>query len=174
LRFPCTLLIVCGEAQAGGGGKVTGELRMGDGPGREHTPRHGDEPEQYMVPVVEEQTVIQIRERQGQSVRIRKVDRGGEELLRIPVTTQRVDVQRIPINAPAEGPVAPWHDGETLVIPVMEQVPVVRLQWVVREEIRVRRLMHREERQQSIRLRREEVSIERTGPPAGDSNPESR
>jgi stress response protein YsnF len=123
------------------------------------------DPRNVVIPIVEEEASVHTRRREGESVRLRKTAAAHEETLRVPVTSEHVDVQRVAVNAPVDGPVEPWRDGETLVIPVMEQVPVVRMQWVVREEIRVTRSIRRTEHQKKIWLEREQITVDRTETP---------
>jgi stress response protein YsnF len=131
----------------------------------EKTGPRRDQRGDVVVPIVEEEAKVRTREREGDTVRISRKDASHEETLRIPITHEEVDVQRVKVGARVDGPIEPWRDGETLVIPVMEQVPVVTMQWVVREEIRVTRHARREEREQTVRLRRQEAVVERN--PAG-------
>jgi uncharacterized protein (TIGR02271 family) len=125
------------------------------------TGRGHEDHRETVVPIIAEQAEIHTRQREGDAVRIQRKDASHEETLRIPITHEEVDVQRIPVGARVDGPVEPWRDGDTLIIPVMEQVPVVRMQWMVREEIRVTRHTKRKEHQERVRLERQEAVVER-------------
>jgi uncharacterized protein (TIGR02271 family) len=124
----------------------------------EHRHEHHGE---TVVPIIAEEAEIHTRQREGTAVRIQRKATSREEMLRIPITHEEVDVQRIPIGASVDGPIEPWRDGDTLVIPIMEQVPVVHMQWMVREEIRVTRHTTRREHQEKVRLQRQEAVIDR-------------
>jgi uncharacterized protein (TIGR02271 family) len=137
---------------------------------REHRDFNRSDPRpkrEVVVPVIQEEVAIRARERPGDEVRVRKTHSSREETVSIPLTSESVEVQRIPVGAPVDGPVAPWRDGDTIVIPVVEQVPVVRMQWIVREEIRITRTTRQEQHQQTVRLDREDVTINRTESPPG-------
>jgi stress response protein YsnF len=60
-----------------------------------------------------------------------------------------------------EGPAPTQHyEGDTLVIPVLEEVLVLEKRVRLKEEVRVTRKTHREKSTQRVKLNSEEVSIE--------------
>jgi stress response protein YsnF len=52
------------------------------------------------------------------------------------------------------------YEGDTLVIPVLEEVLVLEKRVRLKEEVRVTRRAHREQSTQHVRLNSEEVSLE--------------
>jgi stress response protein YsnF len=61
----------------------------------------------------------------------------------------------------AEAP-APYEDGDTLVVPVVEEVLVVEKRLRVREEIRIRRRVATRRETFETDRRKEEVAVERS------------
>ena len=84
----------------------------------------------------------------------------------------QVDVERIPVGRLAEPGEAPAarYEGDTLVVPVLEEVLVVEKRCRIKEELRItrRRAEHRHE--QTVTLRQEEVAVRRFGGAADIDN----
>ncbi|HEU0115080.1 MAG TPA: YsnF/AvaK domain-containing protein [Thermomicrobiales bacterium] len=75
-----------------------------------------------------------------------------------------VTVERIPVGQVVEvAPEARW-EGETLIVPVVEEELVISRRLVVREEIRIRRQSDERTVSGTEPLRRQVVDIERIGP----------
>lgn len=124
------------------------------------------EPEKLTIPVIEE--ALQVHRRmEKRGVRITKRVREREELIDEPALREEVKIERVPVNRVVNEPVPVRHEGDTLVIPLLEEVVVVEKRLVLREELRITR--HRSERrdQQRVTLRREEVSVEPRGKKQG-------
>jgi uncharacterized protein (TIGR02271 family) len=69
-------------------------------------------------------------------------------------------VERVAINRTVEQAPPVRQEGDTLVIPVVEEIAVVERRLVLREEIRIRRQETVEPFRQDVTLRAEEVVIE--------------
>ena len=80
-------------------------------------------------------------------------------------------VEHVPIGRTV-GAVPPIREeGDTTVLPVVEEVVVVERRLVLKEEIRIRRLRSTERHQETVTLRTQDAVVTRTeaGPqPAGD------
>ena len=90
-----------------------------------------------------------------------------EELLR----SERVAVERVPINAFVEAAPATRREGDTLIIPCVEEVAVVVKRLRLREEIHITTL-HEESREEfrvDVRRQHAEVTRESNEPAASDS-----
>lgn len=123
---------------------------------------HHDEGD-VRIPVVQEELVLGKREAEtGRGIRINKTV--SEEVWRIEdtVSQQTLDIQHIPVNAWVIGE-APTHryEGETLVVPVLEEVLVVEKRLRLKEEIRISAKSHQQPISEHVVLRKEQVSVER-------------
>ena len=121
-----------------------------------------------VVPVMEEELRVGKRVVETGRVRVHKTVREHEETVDEPLMREEYDVERVPIDEFVDGPVGPRHEGETLVVPVLEEVLVVEKRLVVREELRITRKRTEERRPQRVKLLSEEVSVERAD--AGDAD----
>jgi uncharacterized protein (TIGR02271 family) len=127
-----------------------------------------DREERLILPVIEESLQVEKRTVVGGGYRLRKrVDTRVatvDELLR----NYRVEVERIPVNAPlgsADIP-EPRYEGDTLVIPVVEEVVFTETRLVLTEEIRITRVHGTHRQPQTVELRKEHIDIERLEPPS--------
>lgn len=118
---------------------------------------------QVVVPVMAEELRVGERVVETGRVRVHKTVHEREELLDQPLMREEYDVERVPIDEFVDGPVGPRQEGETLIVPVLEEVLVVEKRLVVREELRITRRRTEESRPQHVKLLSEEVSVERLG-----------
>ena len=91
------------------------------------------------VPVREEILVPTTRPVELGTVRIHKRIETVPAETSVDVMRDEVAVERVAIDRPIDAVPAPRHEGETLVIPVVEEVLVTEKRLMLREEIRVTR-----------------------------------
>ena len=114
-----------------------------------------------VVPVVHEVLDVQKRWVEGGRVRITKVVHQHEEVVDEPLLREEVEVERIAINRAVDGPVAIRHEGDVMIVPVLEEVLVVEKRLVLKEELHIRRRRAEVSHPQRIVLRTEEATVER-------------
>jgi stress response protein YsnF len=112
-----------------------------------------------VLPVVEEEARVGKRVVEVGRMRVRKLVR--ERTVRLDTGLRRDDiaVERIPVDRLVSEPPQLRHEGDVLVIPVVEEVLVKGLRLV--EEIRITRRQPVVRQTLRIPLRREEVVVER-------------
>ena len=121
-----------------------------------------------VVPVVEERPEVRTRlVDSGGAVRLRKVVH--EEIVEVdqPLRIEEIAVQRVAVGRAIDGPVPVRHEGEVMIVPVVEERLVTRKQLFLVEEIRVTRKTELRRAAQQVTLRREEVVVERLDPASG-------
>jgi uncharacterized protein (TIGR02271 family) len=108
-------------------------------------------------------------------VRVTTVTREQEELVDVPLTRERVEVTHVPIGRAVETMPAIRQDGETTIVPVVEEVLVLERRLMLKEELHIKRVRTTERHQESVRLRRQEAIVTRipAGAPNADSGPDS-
>ncbi len=114
------------------------------------------------VPVVAETLHVHKELRETGSVQVSKQVHVREEQVAVPLLREDLEIVRVPMHRVVDGPVPVRQEGDTTIYSVLEEVLVVEKRLVVREElhVRVRRSEHVET--QSVQLRTEEVTVERT------------
>lgn len=121
----------------------------------------GEVEEVARIPIIEEELTIGKRTVETGRVRASVVVNEREELVDVPLTTERVEIERIPINQIIDEPQEPFYEGDTLVVPVVEERLVVQKQLVLTEEVRIRRVAETNDHRERITLRSQDVEIER-------------
>ena len=86
------------------------------------------------------------------------------------LTHERVEVERVPVGRPVDAIPPDRQEGDTTVIPVVEEVVVVHRQLVLREELRVRRVRVTEHHRETVSLRVQEATVERSEPQPAQSS----
>jgi uncharacterized protein (TIGR02271 family) len=95
-------------------------------------------------------------------VRVRKITQEEDTLVQTAVIRQEMDVERVPKNEPLDEMPTVRYEGDTLVIPVVEEVVVVEKRLVLKEEIRVNRHQLETPWEQVVPVHKESVVIERS------------
>jgi uncharacterized protein (TIGR02271 family) len=120
-----------------------------------------------VVPVLEEQLRVSHRWIEtGHAMRVRKLVREHTRDVELPAWREQVLVERVPVDRVIDAPVAVHHEGEVLVIPVVEERLVMRTERVLREEVRITRRRVAEPRVEPVTLRHEVAIVERFDPAA--------
>jgi stress response protein YsnF len=135
---------------------------------------HGTDPAEITVPVTQERLEV---EREvvdtGRTLRLRKQVEEVPAEVREPVVTEVVDVQRVPVGRVVAQPPPVRHEGDVMVVPVVEERLVTRKELVLVEEIRLTRRREVVEGRAEVVLWRERVLIERFDPGTGQWHPEA-
>lgn len=111
------------------------------------------------VPLAEEELEVDKLRRKTGEVHLRKEVHTEERQVTVPVTREEVHVERVPATGATRGE-ATFEGGETSV-PVYEEEVEVTKRPVIREEVRVTKEAHREEKPIRETVRKEEVEIDR-------------
>jgi uncharacterized protein (TIGR02271 family) len=112
------------------------------------------------IPITEEQLLVGKRLVQGERVRINKVVHEWQEQVDVPLLSEEVEVRRVPVNRTVEAPLDVRYEGDTMVIPLLEEVVTVQKQLLLREEIYITKKRTETHQRQAVTLRREEVVVE--------------
>lgn len=117
-----------------------------------------------VIPVVEE--ILDIRRHRVETgkVRITKVVHEREEEVTTPRVREEITIERVPLNRMVDAPVSTRQEGDTLIIPVLEEVVVTEKRLMVKEELRITTRRIEEQTSQRVTLRREDVIVERLDP----------
>ena len=86
-------------------------------------------------------------------------DPDGLEVVDVPVSEEQVDVRRVAINRPVDQALPVRQEGDVTIVPVFEEVLVKRI--LLREEIRISRKQHVAEVEDVVRLRTQDVVVDR-------------
>ena len=120
-----------------------------------------DQTENISVPVIEEELEVGKRRVEGDRVSVRTVARERTELVEQPLESTEVEIERIAIDREIDTAPDIRNDGDTMIIPVVEERLVVEKRLFLREEIHVHRRRVVTQFRQNVTLRSQEVVVER-------------
>ena len=118
--------------------------------------------------VAREELEVSKREVETGVVRVRKVVHEQEKVVHERLRRQEADIQRVPVNRLLAEPVEPRYEGDTLVVPILEEVLVK--QWMLKEEVRIRRSVVEMPHEERALLKSEEAIVEREELPREEMN----
>lgn len=118
-------------------------------------------PEEIRVPVVEEQISVERREVETDRIRVRTVVDVHDALVEETLHVGHLDVTRVAVEREVAEAPAPRREGDTLIIPVVEERLVVEKRLFVVEEVHVTSSSRDEAVAIPVSLRRTRAVIER-------------
>ena len=113
------------------------------------------------IPVLHETLSVGTRSVVSGRVRVRKSVRSRRQTLDIPLKREEAVVRRVPVNRVVPGPVAVRRQGAVTIVPVLEEVPVVTTQLVLKEELHIEMRTSRVGARRDVVLRSENVEVTR-------------
>jgi uncharacterized protein (TIGR02271 family) len=124
-----------------------------------------------VVPVLAETLDIDTRRVETGRVRIREIVHEHEQTVDPPLWREEVVIERVPINRVIDEPISVRSEGETLIIPLLEEVLVVEKRLLLKEEVRITKRRIDTHAPQQVTLRREEAAVERIHRANDERNP---
>ncbi len=122
-----------------------------------------------VIPVIQEEITIDKQVIEAGTVRISKRISEHEEIVDVPLFREEVSVERVPINLFVEVLPPVRHEGDTMIIPVVEEQIVIQKKLLLVEELRVRKEVVEHHQPQTVNVLKEEVNIIRV-PKNGKAN----
>ena len=128
--------------------------------------------DEVRLSAVQEELEVGVRTTETGSVRVRKVVHEEMTPLSLRLHEQHVEVTHIPVNRPAEERAEPRRDGDTLIIPIYEYVPVVTMQLTLKEEVHIKTTETERDVVHHVLTHAEELVVERREGPDGKWMPD--
>lgn len=116
--------------------------------------------ETLVVPVMAEELHVQKRQVEAGGVRINKVVHEREEVVDEPLLKEEIEVQRVPVNRPVDGPIPIRYVGNTMIVSLLEEVLVVEKRLMLKEELHINTRQVETRQPQPVTLRSEEAIVE--------------
>lgn len=123
-----------------------------------------DEREEVVVPVIEEEIATGIREVTTGSVRVDKRVEKRVRRVSAPVVHEDVEVRRVPINRVVDEAPKSRRQGNTVIVPVVEEEVIITKRLVLKEEIHLIKRRTRERVVKEVEVGRERAEIRRLRP----------
>lgn len=120
-----------------------------------------DEARETVIPLFEERLAVSKQVVPTGRVQVSRVTHSHEQLVDELLNHEHVEIERIAVDKPVDAMPSVREDGDTIVIPVVEEVLRVERYLVLKEEVRVRRVKATERHQESVTLRKQEAVVSR-------------
>ena len=127
---------------------------------REETMRETND-SQVVIPLLAEEVSVAKRQTVTGRVTVATVCREREELVNELLNREEVEIERTPVGKAVEQAPCIREEGDTIVIPVVEEVLTVERRLLLKEEVRVRRVRGTKRHQERVNVRRQDVVITR-------------
>jgi stress response protein YsnF len=127
-------------------------------------PEEPTPPVETVIPLVEETLSISKREVETGQVRVSLSTEVEQAIVRETMRGRRVEVERVAVDrllAEGEAPPQTREEGDTLIIPLVEETAVVVKRLVLREEVRLRFIPTEVPFEEEVTLRRQRATVER-------------
>jgi uncharacterized protein (TIGR02271 family) len=116
---------------------------------------------QTVIPLAVEELAISKRVVETGRVRIARVTHEREQQINELLSSESIDISRRPIGQHIDAMPAVREEGDTIVIPIVEEVLVLERRLILKEEVRVRRVRTTKSHQESVVLRHQEAVVTR-------------
>ena len=117
--------------------------------------------DQVVVPLhAEEVSVAKRRVVTGQ-VKVGTITRESEQLVEELLEHEHVEVERTAIGKQVDKAPPVREEGDTLIIPILEEIVVVERRLLLKEEVRIRRTREKQPYQERVVVRKQEAVITR-------------
>ena len=125
------------------------------------------DPDQVLIPLHAEEVSVGKRRVVTGQVKVATVTRQQEQLVDELLARDHVEIERIAIGRQVDSVPPVREDGDTLIIPIIEEVVVVERRLLLKEEVRIRRIHETQRYQERVVVRKQEAVITRL---PGDTN----
>jgi uncharacterized protein (TIGR02271 family) len=113
-----------------------------------------------VIPVLAEELVVEKKPVTTGGVRVNRRLLEHDETVELPLLKEHVDVRRVLIDREVEGPLPVRREGETTIIPIVEEVLIVEKRYRLKEEVHVTRTAREELHRETVTVRRQEAEVE--------------
>ena len=137
--------------------------------------RTPDKAGETVIPLLAEEIAVSKQVVETGRVQVARVTHEREQLIDELLTHETVEIDRTPIGRQVDSMPPIREEGDTVVIPIIEEVLVIERRLLLKEEVRVRRVRSTERHQESVTLRHHEAVVTRlpVEPPAAGEDPDA-
>jgi uncharacterized protein (TIGR02271 family) len=116
------------------------------------------------LPILQEEVDVQKHAKVTGVVRLEKTVRTVEAAVDEDLVSTSISVEHVPMNKYVDEVVGTRQEGDTTIIPIMEEIVIVTKQLVLKEEIRITKNRQQSHYHEVVPLRAEEAHVQRLNP----------
>jgi uncharacterized protein (TIGR02271 family) len=118
-------------------------------------------PDELVIPVVEEDVVTGTQPVTTGGVRVEKHVETRTRKIELPLIHEEVEVSRVPVNRVVSKVPSTREEGNTLIVPVVEEELVVQKRLILKEEIHIVRKRFKDRVSKEVEVDRERAVVRR-------------
>lgn len=118
---------------------------------------------EVVIPLLTEDFSVE-RRKVRRNVRVQVQTLSHDHLVDEALAQERVEIERVAIDRPVDAYPPVREEGDTTIIPVVEEVLFIERRLMLKEEIHLRRVKTTERHREMVTLRDQQVVIDRTDP----------
>jgi stress response protein YsnF len=135
--------------------KQSEEVETSSAPGR-------NDDNELVLPLHAEEISVSKRIVPKTTVQVSTITHQHEEVINELLARERVEIERVAIGEQVDVKPEVREEGDTIIVPVVEEVATVVRHLVLKEEIRIRIIRSEEQLQERVVLRKQEAIIKQT------------
>lgn len=120
--------------------------------------------DELVIPIAAEEVHVSKQTVERNRLRVHKRVKEFDTVVDEPLFKERYMVRRVPVNKAVDGTVETRVAGDTLIVPLLEEVVVTQKRLMLREELHITRIREEGREPRTVKLRKEYVEIERVRP----------
>ena len=124
-------------------------------------PREEDLEDGGTLPLLSEEIAVSKETVETGRVRIATRTRERDALIDEELAREHVEIDTVPIGSRIDAMPAVRQEGDTTIIPIVEETLTVERRLVLKEEVRVRRVRETEHHKETVKLRYQEAVVTR-------------
>lgn len=124
------------------------------------------------MPVIAEDVSVHVRPVIREELRVKRRVESEDRTIETPIWRERITVEKVPIDMFVDQMPEVRHEGDTLVVPCVQEVVVTERRLHLREELRIRVIREQVIDRQTVALRRHHIDVVQETKPKkqGDSS----
>jgi stress response protein YsnF len=122
----------------------------------------GSDSEELAIPLSAEEAEVTRRRVVTGRVRVSTITKTRDEQIDELLTSEQAEIERVPVRQLVDAVPEIRQEGDTTVIPVIEEVLIVERRLFLKEEVRIRRVTTTTRHQETVTLREQDAAITRS------------
>jgi len=122
----------------------------------------GEDEREIVLPLYAEEISVSKRVEATNRIQVSTVTHAHEELVEALLAREEAQVERVAVGRPVDAVPPVREEGDTIVIPVVEEILLAERRLMLKEEVRIRRVRQTIRSQERVILRKQEAVVTRT------------
>jgi uncharacterized protein (TIGR02271 family) len=114
-----------------------------------------------VIPLFEEELSVSKRVVPTSRVQVSRITHSHEQVVDELLSREQIEVERVAIDKPIDGMPSVREEGDSIIVPVVEEVLKIERLLILKEEVWIRRVKGTERHQERVTLRKQQAVVTR-------------